>query len=252
MELMANDFRGMSPSYGQSNVTVNFYVAPTNYVSPPSPLVQSLTGGSSQLTNLLENIFILSLGNSNGVPTWYGIGYAVTTNASPGPLYSLYRYSTSCTVQTNNQAMLYTNFTFFLTTITNGSHLMDGVVSLTVRPYDINGIWMTNNVVYLPGQAVNGPGVTNQNVLYYNYNLTPYYTSIPQAAGQYGYVMYSNTVPASVEIDLGVLEDRSLQRAQSLELNTTSLANYLAGSAGQVHIFRQRVNIPNVVPSAYQ
>ena len=63
--------------------------------------------------------------------------------------------------------------------------------------------------------------------------------------------MFSNTLPASVEIQLGVLEDRTLQRAESIpDSNTRS--NYLAQHAGQVHLFRQRILIRNVDPSAYQ
>jgi hypothetical protein len=64
--------------------------------------------------------------------------------------------------------------------------------------------------------------------------------------------MFSNTLPASVEIEMGVLEDRSLRRAESLSGSHSALTNYLAGCAGQVHVFRQRVSIPNVDPSAYQ
>jgi hypothetical protein len=62
--------------------------------------------------------------------------------------------------------------------------------------------------------------------------------------------MFSNTLPASVEIQLGMLEDRTLQRAQSISGLTQS--NYLAQHAGQVHLFRQRIPIRNVDPSAYQ
>jgi hypothetical protein len=64
--------------------------------------------------------------------------------------------------------------------------------------------------------------------------------------------MFSNTLPASVEIEMGVLEDRALQRAESLSGSFLAQSNYLAGSASQVHIFRQRVSISKVDPAAYQ
>ena len=64
--------------------------------------------------------------------------------------------------------------------------------------------------------------------------------------------MFSNAVPASVELELGVLEDRPLARAESLSQNYTAQTNYLAQQAGAVHLFRQRVTIPNVDPTAYQ
>ena len=109
------------------------------------------------------------------------------------------------------------------------SHLMDGVVDLTVRAFDPNGAWMT-------------AGSTNaQNV-----------TFLPVTLGVGGFFMYSNTLPASVEIEMGVLEDRTLQRAGSLSASSTAQASYLQRQAGAVHIFRQRVSIPNVDPSAYQ
>ncbi len=121
------------------------------------------------------------------------------------------------------------------------SQLMDGVVSLTARAYDPNGAPMTANVTYSGGQFV-----TNRNVLYF-----------APAWGETGFEMFSNTLPASVQIEMGVLEDRTLQRAESLPNNLPAPPNdrrtiYLQGQAGAVHIFRQRVLIPNVDPSAYQ
>jgi hypothetical protein len=63
--------------------------------------------------------------------------------------------------------------------------------------------------------------------------------------------MLSNTVPASVEVNLGVLEDGILQRAESLPPGAAQV-NYLSNHVGQVHLFRQRVLIRNVDPTAYQ
>jgi hypothetical protein len=69
-----------------------------------------------------------------------------------------------------------------------------------------------------------------------------------------GCTFYSNKVPASVEVELGVLEDRTLQRAESLPNMAPIYAQtaYLSKHVGQVHIFRQRAWIRNVDPSAYQ
>ncbi len=205
MDLMANDLRAMAPSDGISNYLVgaaNFYAAVTNYASPPSPLLQPMIGGGSVRTNVLENFFILSRGNQNGVPTWFGAGYAVLPNPPSGPLYSLYRFATNHPVAAVDPAFIFrTDFSNFLAGVTPGSHLADGVVDLTVRAYDVNGGWMTANVItFASGQIA-----TNQNVLYFQPN-----------NGEVGFVLYSNTLPASVQIEMGVLEDRALQRAQSL------------------------------------
>jgi len=128
---------------------------------------------------------------------------------------------------------LYTNFLY--TPFTNMSHLVDGVVHLTVRAYDINGQWMTNGYPF---------GYTNiaRNVWFSG-----------SAWGETGFYMFSNTLPASVEIGLGILEDRSIQRAESLiNVSPVACSNYLAGRAGQVHLFRQRIPIRNFDLSAYQ
>ena len=240
MGLIKSDLEPMTPSFGVSNVNVggvnfvgavNFYVAVTNYVSPSSPLFQSLTGSGQQRTNMLENFFILSRQNV----TWYGTGYAVATNSSSGGIYSLYRFATNHPVAVN-PAYIFTNeFRKFLLAPTNGSHLLDGVVHLTVRAYDPNGYWMTNFI----NEFYGGRFVTNRNVWFF----TP-------ALGEFGFYMFSNTLPAAVEIQLGLLEDRTLQRAQSI--SGLNQSNYLAGRAGQVHLFRQRIPIRNVDPSAYQ
>ncbi|MGO8680742.1 MAG: type II secretion system protein J [Limisphaerales bacterium] len=230
-DLIKSDLETMTPSFGISNSAVgaaNFYAAVTNYPSPPSPLFQSLVGssGGQMRTNVLENFFILSRGNMSGSDNWIGTGYAVYV--SPTNLYSLYRFSTNHPVMTTDPAFIFTNdFYRFLLAPTNGSHLMDGVVELRVRAYDPNGMWM--NDIYT-------------NVLNFSTNSTMW--------GETGFYMFSYTVPASVEVELGVLEDSTLQRAESL--SGSAQTNYLAQHAGQVHVFRQRAWIRNVDPSAYQ
>ncbi len=236
MDLMASDLRAMTPSDG-ANGAVNFYALVTTYASPPAPLYQPMVGGNSTRTNVLENIFILSRGNQNGVPTWYGVGYAVATNAPDGSPYALYRFATNHPVAAVDPASIFTNdFARFLANVSGGSHLLDGVVALTVRAYNPGGYWMTNRYQFNGSQWV-----TNQNIAF----ASPNY-------GEVGFFMFSNTLPASVQIEMGVLEDRALQRAESLSGSLPAQGRYLAGAAGAVHVFRQRVSIPNVDPSAYQ
>jgi hypothetical protein len=222
----------MTPSGENNTNAANFYASVTNYASPPSPLYQSLIGSSEQRTNVLENFFILSRGNQNGVPTWFGVGYAVTTNAPPGSLYSLYRFATNHPVASIDPAQIFINdFGNFLTNISGGSHLMDGVVYLTARAYDTNGVWMNYSYTNSSGFITN---------------------SLSSQFGESGFEMFNHTLPATVEIEMGVLEDRTLQRAESLGASFSVQTNYLAQQAGKVHIFRQRVSIPNVDPAGYQ
>jgi hypothetical protein len=247
IDLIKSDFETMRPSLDPSNGVVpvsmpgsifnnvNFYAGVTTYASPPSPLYQSLVGSNQQRTNVLENFFVLSSGNVNGSPSWIGTGCVVSTNLPDGTLYPLYRFYMATNTMTGNPAALYNAFAS--TSLTNSSvwsHLVDGVVGLRVRAYDTNGVWMNWQ------NSLNGQ-VTSNNIEYF----TPQF-------GETGFYMFSNMLPASVEIEMGVLEDRTLQRAESLNASPTAQASYLAQHAGQVHIFRQRVPIRNVDPAAYR
>ena len=89
---------------------------------------------------------------------------------------------------------------------------------------------------------------TNQNTVVFV--PTDFNFLLPYSLKVYGFYMFSNTVPASVEVELGVLEDTTLQRAEGL--SGAAQMNYLSNHVGQVHLFRQRVVIRNVDPTAYQ
>jgi prepilin-type N-terminal cleavage/methylation domain-containing protein len=238
MDLIAGDLRALAPSLGYSNVAqvnyrgpVNFCVA-TNYYNNP-PLVQNLTASSSTRTNVQQDMFILSRGNQNGVPTWYGTGYAVYL--SPSNTYSLYRFSAHRPVAQSLSAsnLFYTDFFNFINRPNSGnySHLLDGVVGFRVKTYDANGALIVTNQINITTNAV------------------PFF--FPCLA------FYSNALPGSVEIELATLEDRTLLRADSRPGDLPALppgdsrTQYLEGQASKVHVFRQRVAIPNVDPSVY-
>jgi prepilin-type N-terminal cleavage/methylation domain-containing protein len=249
MDLMAADVREMSPSFGNSKALISAYYpdrdspvnffANTNPVFAP-PLVQTNTGTTLARTNVLEMFFILNKQNLS----WTGTGYVVD-NVSTNPINPLYRFSATTNAVPQNASILFSNFLrgvagrSFVNDTTNWSHLIDGVVGLRLRAYDTNGVWLTN------GYAL---GQTNslKNVLF-----LPAYREV-------GFYMFSNSLPASVEIELATLEDRILQRAQSLPNDVPgSPPNdrrtlYLQNQIGKVHVFRQRVSIPNVDVTAYQ
>jgi type II secretory pathway pseudopilin PulG len=242
MDLITTDLRGLTPSDYSTNYAtppVNFFALDNNdknIYSLPSlayvPLTQSLPGTSVSRTNLLNYFFMLGRENTK----WIGIGYAVNpTNATT--LYPLYRFYRDDLGVQNNPLLLYSNFTYIINNgqWTNMSHVMDGVVHLVVRAYDPNGYQMTNTWQYDGSQ-----GVTNFNTQFF-----------PSSGREPGFSFYSNTVPAAVEIQLGVLEDRVLRHAESLPFQSAAQINYLGGQSGAVHLFRQRVAIPNVDPSAY-
>jgi type II secretory pathway pseudopilin PulG len=230
MDLITGDLRQMTPSLDVSNGTANFYVGVVNSTA----LVQPLTASGDSRTNILEYFFILSRENQ----TWTGTGYAVDL-VSASPINPLYRYSTNMNVGAGSPWNL---FNYFTNAVANHnfsgmSHLLDGVVDFRVRGFDPNGGWMNSNY-------------TNAN----NFQTL----SAASFYGETGFIMFSNTLPAAVEIQMGVVEDRTLQRAESLPNNlpaappNDSRTLYLENQASSVHVFRQRVTIPNLDPTAYQ
>jgi type II secretory pathway pseudopilin PulG len=238
VDLIAADLRTITPSGGVSNFNtgpVNFF-SMDNYSYPSmaySPLFQSLPPGDTNRMNVLNYFFVLGRENTE----WVGIGYAVnSTNISP--LYPLYRFY----ARTNISSSPRTLFNLFLSTVSQGqwtnnnmSHVMDGVVHLVVRAYDPSGYCLTNGYGFNQKRP--------DNVSYSAPAWKPW--------GEIGFYFYNNVVPASVELEMGVMEDSTLARAESLSANYSAQSNYLAGQSGAVHLFRQRVTIPNVDPTAY-
>jgi hypothetical protein len=267
MGLIKSDLEAMTPSFGrstndqaiglgsainnysgQSFIPVNFQVGVLSS-GTNTPLLQSLVGSSTPnilRTNVLESFFILTRQNT----TWTGVGYVVDTT-SPKYFNPLYRFSASTNVMGNDPTVLFNGFLNNLPAYTglpisptnsSMSHLMDGVMDLRLRAFDPNGLWMTNLYVY---NGTNGILMTtNRNILFSPLNSG-------SGFGEVGFYLFSNKVPASVEIYLGVLEDRAIQRAQSLG-NSIAQSNYLAQQAAKVHVFRQRAWIRSLDPSAYQ
>jgi len=254
MDLLTSDFRQMVASGGYMGVlpnpqydpsyTVgqnNLPSAPVNFwVSDPSPTVeQSLIGTdpSANRTNQVQSVFILT----KQADVWKGVGYFVDTNSTTY-IYPLYRFDSSVMPGRPTPYQIFSNFCLNIpvypqsvsTTNSNVHHLLDGVLHFNVRAFDTNGVWLTNGYPF--GQSFQGKNV------YFYY----------PAGGEVPMYMCSNTLPAAVEIQMGVLEDRILQRASSMPMGSVVQINYLAQQAGKLHLFRQRVNIPNVDPNGYQ
>lgn len=235
VDLIASDLRGLTPSGGVSNGPVNFSVI----ANDSEPLPQNLPGTGTQRTNLLHTFFVLGRVNTQ----WTGVGYVVdaTNNSTLYPLYRFY-------AETNVTFSPLTLYNLFKDEVnysqwTNMSHVIDGVVQLTVRAYDSNGRWINNDVL---------PYTNTLNTQFY------FPPAVPNGYGEAQFFMFSNTVPASVELDLGVMEDTTLARAESLSIpgqypwNSPAQWQFLQNQSGRVHLFRQRVTIPNLDPTAYQ
>ena len=230
MELMAADLRGATPS--DNGGATNFLVLGNSvYDSTYLPLPQTLPGavdGSGnpiQRTNQLNYFFVLGRNNT----TWTGTGYLVDT-AHASPLYGLYRFYAETNVMFPPQTLFQQFQAAMSSPAANMSHLIDGVVHLNVRAYDPNGVWIN---------GYTWPYTNGNNTFFF-----------PPSYGETQFYMVGNMVPAAVEVELGVVEDRILQRAESRP--PALQAQYLSDKSGSVHLFRQRVTIPNVDPTAYQ
>ena len=243
MGLIKSDLEGMTPSFlNMLYFPPSSYSSPNFYAAVSNSFMQPLFGSSASRANVMEDVFFITRENQ----TWKGVGYFVRSNiltsgmvGTPGVLYRFETNNSVAQFAQNPGAMFGTFDQARLGNLpnvpTNGiSRILDGVMAFKVRAYDTDGIWITTNVV------VNG----TTNVLADPTN------SLTAGEPQDIYI-YSNALPASVEIELGVLEDRPLQRVESIG-NSIAQSKYLAQQAGKVHVFRQRVWIRNVDPSAYQ
>jgi len=244
-DLLARELEQMTPSYLNQRVyargaTPNFYAQVWNFST------QTLPANSNLRTDVLEDLFFLTRQNQ----TWTGVGYFVRTNDALGNLWlpnngfgTLYRFSTNYSVSqfATNSSLMFTNF---LVAALNAnwsgvSKIVDGVVDFKIRAFDTNGFWISPanpNWVF----PLNSAGNIQASV------------PKPNTAGEVGLCyFYSNAVPASVELEIGILEQATLLRLQSIPAFAQQAA-YFANQAGHVQLFVQRVAIRTVDPSAYQ
>lgn len=235
-DLLRRDLEQITPTY-QSNGLNFFAQIPANY----APLLQALPAdNSSSRTNILDDLFFTSRYNQ----TWSGIGYFVRNDSvtdawwggTRSPAGTLYRFETNMPVaQFGGDA--YRSFLTFLnaTNRNSVSKVLDGVVEFRVRCYDPNGYFLTN-----------GSGSIESN------NFVIITNALPQLAdGEVQcYAFSNNIVPAYVELEVGVLEPAVLKKYESIPSPETR-SNFLANHAGNVQIFRQRIALRNVDPSAY-
>ncbi|MBI3849544.1 MAG: hypothetical protein HY298_04530 [Verrucomicrobia bacterium] len=213
MDLLTRELERITPSY-LANVT-NFYVRR----SPFNLLLQPLPASKETRTNVVDEFYFLSRENQQ----WSGIGYLVSpTGDGVGTLYRFY--------MTNSPATSITNLSYSFqqpTSFTNLNRIAEGVVHFRVRAYNTNGFLMY--------------GSTNVNITV---------LADPVVPGEIQSYFRSNALPAYVEVELGILEQRTLERARSIP-DLTARHSFLTNHVGQVHLFRQRVAVRNVDPTAY-
>jgi hypothetical protein len=251
----------------RSTNAVTFYA---QVIRNSTPLSQFLPGMSTNTPrmNLLQDCFILQRQNQS----WIGIGYCVrTADPATGLLYlpetgpgqlgagSLYRFTASTNVlrgdgTASDPAQLYRAFANACVpgspasqTISN--RICDGIVHFCLQAYATNGFPIVGN-----------SGRTNAYFLTNTFTLGYGSVHPAQAVANFNYpgnlagvLFWSNAVPASVELQFGILEQHAWDRYNALGAPAARLA-YLQRDdvTSRIQLFRQRVQIRNVDPSAYQ
>ena len=222
LDMISRELEQMAP--GDINGAENFWVSvAANY---NAPLIQPLNTPGDFQVNTLEQLYFLTKYNLQ----WNAVGYKVDPNAVSTGIGTLYRYSSN-NIPNFNLAGQLSNF---LVT-TNLSRLIDGVVNFRIRAYDRNG--------YLLGPVSISPPGAYQNIVSFR-------NPVPNN-NEFFYSFTSNAIPAYLEVELGILEPRTLLRYNALTNNAAVARNYLNQHAAQVHNFRRRITIRGLDMTAY-
>ena len=175
-------------------------------------------------TNQLQEIFVLVQTNAR----WLGVGYAVS-NSAPG-VGTLYRFciSTNAPLTTN---WLFDRFNFAVGTQTFGSNfdrVADGVVHLKIRAFDQFG--NENGQEQGLDYAMSRP--------FYEFGYpAPGYSNL------LGFLVPPADLPATIQLEVGVLEPEAFEQLRALPLNSAAQKNFLGNAVGKVQIYRQNIPI---------
>jgi prepilin-type N-terminal cleavage/methylation domain-containing protein len=276
-ELLPREIEQATPC-GANAVTFSAQIIGSSAPTTALPLTQSLPGmpAATMRTNLLEDCFILTRQNQ----TWVGIGYCVRVSDATGRLYlptsgpgqlgvgSLYRYTASTNVLRNDgppytglpsdPGQLYANFSKACVSgspasLAISNRICDGVIHFYLTTYAPNGFPIVAGTRFGTNVAIFRPdpfSILPQYPVVHPVLIVPNSSYPGNLAALY---FISNAVPASVGMELGILEQPTWERYNSIPAPAARLA-YLQRPdvTSRVHLFRQRIPIRNVDPSAYQ
>ena len=262
-EMLPRDFE-QAAAAGHSAANFAAQIIPNS-----TPLTQPLPGTAAQRTNLLQDCYVLLRQNQ----TWTGIGYCVRTNDANGLLWlpecgagqmgvgSLYRFSASINVLrsdglASDPSQLYVSFRNACApgsaaSLAISNRICDGVIHFHFRAFATNGYPIVSD-----GSSTSALFRSNP------FDVSPFYSVVRQASTLPNSVypdnlaacyFWSNAVPAFLEMELGILDQHTWERYNSMPAPATRLA-YLQRPemSGRIHLFRQRISVRNVDPSAYQ
>ena len=234
MSLIVRDLQDMAPSNIQ--FATNCIIERSQYNPPLTPATtQQLVSGNSR-NNYRQGITLLSRVNDEWFSIAYRIGFA--TNGVGG-LYRLVQRTNSATLPEDHFRAMTNVFWFARWTTPEDDaisfhRVVDGVVNLTITPYDINGFIYASN----DPDIFTGPTDPNGNT---NHNIHIVQSLIP--SDRY-FAFRSDALPAYLDIELAVLEPSALAKFRAREeIGPAQATEYLARQIGKTHVFRQRVAI---------
>lgn len=177
--------------------------------SVPTELVQPLAGGGKR-TNRLQEFFLLTRINDQ----WKGVSYGFTSldlSRGAGALHRMEWPPNTMSISASNLSWRLLNST--VNNDTNFHRLADGIIHLELKAYDRLGNAITGNQAIALGPIV-------------------------------GYEFFHTNLPASLELELGVVEPRTFDRFKSLAPRGLVTARaFLEERASRVHILRERIPI---------
>ena len=250
MDLLSRELEQATPSRyadffdrGVRYSATNFFVEISNF---GDPLTQDLPGMSTprpKRVNIVDRFYFLTHVNQD----WIGTGYQVVYDDPNGWVGSLYRFSR--TNQFRNGP--FTASAYFRPDLspTNMSRIADGIVHLRVRPLAANGFPIVSDGAHTYGLArTNAFLPADEQSLSVGYGVVPNVFTFPNRKApdrMLGCYFFNSAMPAAVEIEIGILEPRILQRYKSIPPGVPAARQYLADHAAEVHLFRQRIPIRN-------
>jgi len=221
IELMTREMEQMQASrvVGATNLWVSLTSAPTR---------QEMLDPNTYRTNVLQEIYFLSHFNKD----WTGVGYrVVSTNYGVG---SLFRFSISTNARSFTDFNLSSNYLQYASPRYSNvcQRVTDGIVHFRVRAFDTNGFpvswrdWQEQTNAYYASSKNGNLYVTNK-----VNGITSDETS---------FVFRADLLPAFLEVELGILEPRILEKYKSMA-NFSVATNFLAKQTGKVHLYQQRI-----------
>jgi len=236
----------------ESNVFLPHLWTRIDYRNPDNqrPYTQTLNDGTVR-TNLLQECFFLSRSNN----WWIGNGFfiATPTNGSylgtnevrqsgVGTLYHFVSPSSPPTIRLTPALLLgLTNaFQQGRTNALQSFPVAEGITHFRLRPYDSWGRLMSNNVTRV---LSNGFYLSH-----FNSNIVAQVDpDSGEDAIEYRWFFLSNSLPAYLELELGVVKPYVLQRMRSIPSPAAQRA-YLTNQAGAVSLFHKMIPLRNAQP----